>query len=115
MVALDGVFLIVVLVVHSGEPHRSNTLDGVAFFCSEATGDVVVVVRRCVVVGWRRRFQTLLIGMNVKNYDELCGRVVEGVVQRGKEHVAEVRRGRTLTWTKTSSTYGLLLCLYFSI
>jgi hypothetical protein len=108
MVALDGVFLIVVLVVHSGEPHRSNTLDGVAFFCSEATGDVVVVVRRCVVVGWRRRFQTLLIGMNVKNYDELCGRTArggEGVVQRGKEHVAEVLRGRTLTWTKTSAQY----------
>ena len=51
--SLDGVFLI---VVHSGEPHRSK-LDGVAFTCSEATGDVVVVVRRCVVVGWRRRFQ----------------------------------------------------------
>ena len=76
MVALDGVCLI---VVHSGEPHRSNTLDGVAFFCSEATGDVVVVVRRCVVVGWRRCFQTCLTGMNVKkNYDELCGCTARG-------------------------------------
>jgi len=85
--SLDGVFLI---VVHSGEPHRSK-LDGVAFFCSEATGDVVVVVRRCVVVGWRRRFQACFTGMNVENNDELCGRTArggEGVVQRGKEHVA---------------------------
>ena len=56
---------------------------------TEATRDVVVVGWwRCVVVGWRRCLQTLLIGMNVKNYDELCGHVVEGVVQRGKEHVA---------------------------
>ena len=85
MVALDGVFL---LVVHSGEPHRSNKLAGVAL--TEATRDVVVVGWwRCVVVGWRRCLQTLLIGMNVKNYDELRGRVVEGVVQRGKEHVAD--------------------------
>ena len=88
MVALDGVFLI---VVHSGEPHRSK-LDGVASTCSEATGDVVVVVvRRCVVVGWRRRFQACFTGMNVENNDDLCGRTArggEGVVQRGKEHVA---------------------------
>ena len=74
MVALDGVFL---LVVHSGELHRSNKLAGVAL--TEATRDVVVVGWwRCVVVGWRRCLQTLLIGMNVKNYDELRGRVVEG-------------------------------------
>jgi hypothetical protein len=53
MVALDGVFL---LVVDSGEPHRSNKLAGVAL--TEATRDVVVVGwRRCVVVGWRRCLQ----------------------------------------------------------
>ena len=34
-------------------------------------------------------------------------RVVEGVVQRGKEHVAEERRGRILTSTKTSAQYKL--------
>ncbi len=89
MVALDGVFLI---VVDSVEPHGSTKLAGVAFFCTEATGDVVVVGwRRCVVVGWGRRLQTCLTGMNVKNYDDLCGRTApggEGVVQRGKEHVA---------------------------
>ena len=73
MVTLDGVFLI---VVHSGELHRSK-LDGVAFLCSEATGDVVVVVGRCVVVGWRRRFQTCLTGMNVKKH----------VVERGSCNV----------------------------
>ena len=81
MVALDGVFL----VVHSGEAHRSK-LDGVAYFLTEAIRDVVVV-GCCVVVGWRRRFQTCFTGMNVENYDEFCGRVVEGVVLRGKEHV----------------------------
>ena len=99
--SMDGVFL----VVHSGEPHRSK-LDGVAYFLTEATRDVVVV-GRCVVVGWRRRFQTCFTGMNVENYDEFCGRVVEGVVLRGKEHVAEVRRGRILTSTKTSAQYKL--------
>ena len=35
----------------------------------------------------------------------MCGRVVEGVVQRGKEHEAEVRRGRILTSTKTSAQH----------
>jgi len=48
--------------------------------------------------------------MNVENNDDLCGRTArggEGVVQRGKEHVAEVRRGRILTSTKTSAQYKL--------